>query len=127
MQNAALKPAGANDLEVLQELNRNYLRSAEHSDVRWYAENLAEDYMSTNPDGSLIDKEAFLARIAKPYPSSNLEAVDVRIRILGEIAIIHAGFRDRKRDGAVGKGQYTDIYARRLGRWLCVAAHFTRF
>ena len=124
---SALKQAGPSDLEILLELNRNYIRSAEQSDVRWYGENLADDYLSTNPDGSLIDKPAFLARIARPYPGSNLEAVDVRVRILGEVALIHAGFRDRRPDGAVGKGQYTDTYARRDGRWLCVAAHFTRF
>ena len=124
---SALKQTGASDLETLLELNRNYIRSAEQSDVRWYGENLAEDYLSTNPDGSLIDKPAFLARIARPYPGSHLEAVDVRVRIFGDVAIIHAGFRDRKPDGAVGKGQYTDLYARRDGRWLCVAAHFTRF
>jgi hypothetical protein len=47
--------------------------------------------------------------------------------ILGDVALIHAGFRDRKPDGQVGLGRYTDIWARRQGRWLCVATHFTRF
>lgn len=115
------------DLDILEHLNRCYIRAAETSDVRWYAENLAEDYLSTNPDGSLVDRATFLARMARPYPGTNLQAIDVRVRILGDVALIHAGFRDTKPDGQVGKGQYTDIYARRDGRWLCVAAHFTRF
>lgn len=118
---------GTRDLEALEELNRGYVRAAELSDVRWYEEHLAEDYLSTNPDGSLSDRAGFLARISRPYPGSNLEALDVRIRVLGDIALIHAGFRDRKRDGGVGEGRYTDIWARRGGRWLCVAAHFTRW
>jgi ketosteroid isomerase-like protein len=128
MQNAALEHAnaGANDLETLHDLNRNYVRSAETSDVRWYDEHLAEDFLSSNPDGSLVDRAGFLARMARPYPGANLEALDVRIRILGEVAIIHAGFRDTKPDGRVGAGRYTDIWARGQGRWLCVAAHFTR-
>jgi ketosteroid isomerase-like protein len=117
----------ARDLEALEELNRGYVRAAELSDVRWYEEHLAEDYLSTNPDGSLSDRAGFLARIARPYPGSNLEALDVRIRVLGDIALIHAGFRDVKRDGGVGEGRYTDIWARRGGRWLCIAAHFTRW
>jgi hypothetical protein len=117
----------ARDLEVLEELNRSYVRSAEFSDVRWYEEHLAEDYLSTNPDGSLIDRAGFLARMTKPYPGSNLEALDVRIRLLGDIALIHAGFRDTRPDGRVGEGRYTDIWARRGGRWLCIAAHFTRW
>jgi len=37
MQQAALKETDSSDLEVLLELNRNYVRSALESDVRWYA------------------------------------------------------------------------------------------
>ena len=126
MQNVVLDHTTANDLEILHDLNQTYVRSAETSDVRWYDEHLAEDFLSSNPDGSLVDRAAFLARMARPYPGSHLEAIDVRVRILGEVAIIHAGFRDTKPDGQVGTGRYTDIWARRQGRWLCVAAHFTR-
>jgi ketosteroid isomerase-like protein len=106
-------------------LDRSTSKHSE-SDVRWYAENLAEDFLSSNPDGSLVDRAGFLVRMGRPYPGSNLEAVDVRIRILGEVALIHAGFREKKADGGVGAGRYTDIWERRQGRWLCVAAHFTR-
>ena len=49
------------------------------------------------------------------------------IRILGDFAIIHSGYRDKKLTGDTGYGRYTDIYERRNGRWLCVAAHFMRF
>jgi hypothetical protein len=83
----------ADDLKTLQELNRHYVRSAGESDVRWYADNLAEDYLSTNPDGSLSDRAAFLERMARPYPNKDPEAVDVRIRVLGDVALIHSGFR----------------------------------
>ena len=116
----------ANDVDTLRELNRNYVRAAAERDVGWYADNLAEDYMATNPDGSFVDKAGFLARFAKPYPKQDFEAVDVSIRVLGEVALIHSGFLDRKPDGTVSKGRYTDIYARRKGRWLCVCAHFIR-
>jgi len=129
MQNTASKMGAANntDLEVLLELNRNYVRSAQESDVRWYSENLSEDFYITAPDGALLSKEAFLKRIANPYPGTNAEAVDVKIRILGDVAIIHSGFRDKRLTGEIWHGRYTDIYERRNGRWLCVAAHFMRF
>jgi hypothetical protein len=115
-----------NDLQTLQELNQGYVRSAEISDVRWYEEHLAPDFLSTNPDGSLADRAGFLARITHPYPGSRLRAEDVRIRLLGELAIIHAGFSYLKPGGEPGSGRYTDIWSRRDGRWLCIAAHFTR-
>jgi ketosteroid isomerase-like protein len=115
------------DLEALHELNRGYVRSAATSDVGWYAEHLAEDFLSSSVDGSIVDRAEFLARVARPNPNSNLEAVDVCIRLLGEVALIHAGFRYTKPDGRPGTGRYTDIWARRRGRWLCVSAHFNRF
>ena len=114
------------ELETLRELNRNYIRAAAESDVRWYDDNLAADYRATNPDGSFVDKAGFLARFAGNNPRRDYEAVDVNIRILGEVALIHSGFVDRRPDGSIGKGRYTDIYARRDGRWLCVCAHFVR-
>jgi hypothetical protein len=116
------------DREILQELNRNYVRSALESDVRWYSENLSEDFYITAPDGVLLNREAFLKRIANPYPGTEAEAVDVMIRILGDdVAIIHSGYRDKKLTGEISYGRYTDIYERRNSRWLCVAAHFMRF
>ena len=113
------------ELETLQALNRGYLLAAEKSDVAWYAEHLAEDYLATNPDGSLVDRAAFLKRIDRPYPGSALRAPEVRIQHLGDVALIHARFEDTAPDGRTRNGRYTDIWARRQGRWLCVSAHFT--
>jgi ketosteroid isomerase-like protein len=45
---------------------------------------------------------------------------------MGDFAIIHAATRYTKPDGAEGRGRYTDVWARRNGRWLCVSAHVTR-
>ena len=117
---------GARDLETLRDLNRNYIRSVRVSDVRWFDENLAEDFLNSNPDGSLVDRAGFLAHIARLGPVANLEVEDVRIRMLGELAIIHARTTYTKPDGQAGAGRYTDAWARRQGRWLCVAAHVTR-
>ena len=119
--------ADSADHEVLRELNRNYVRAALESDVRWYSENLSEDFYITAPDGVLLDRDAFLKRIANPYPGTEAAAVDVMIRILGNVAIIHSGFKDKRHTGETSYGRYTDIYERRNGRWLCVAAHFMRF
>ena len=129
MQKAVIETSESDsaDRAVLRELNRNYVRSALESDVRWYSENLSEDFYITAPDGALLDRDAFLKRIANPYPGTAAEAVDVMIRILGDVAIIHSGYRDKKLTGEIGYGRYTDIYERRNGRWLCVAAHFMRF
>ena len=114
------------DADILRRLNQNYIRSVQESDVSYFEEALAEDFMSTRPDGSLATRAEFLAQIARPAGISGLEAHDVRIRLLGDTAIIHARTSYTKPDGQPGAGRYTDVWARRQGRWLCVAAHVTR-
>lgn len=114
------------DVDILRKLNQGYIKSVQMSDVRWFDENLTEDFLNSNPDGSLVDRAEFLAQIARPVTIRNLEAQDVRIRIIGDVAIIHARTTYTKADGQTGAGRYTDIWARRKGRWLCVAAHVTR-
>ena len=114
------------DHEILEGLNRDYIRSVETSDVRRFSEILAEDFLCTKPDGSLIDKPEFLRQTAPASDLSDLEAHDVKIRISGDFAIIHARTSFRLTNGKAGSGRYTDIWERRNGHWLAVAAHVTR-
>ena len=117
----------ADDRRAIAELNRHYLRAAERGDVRWFAEHLAADFTCSLVDGSISDRAGFLERIARPHGASDFAAHDVRIRFVGELALVHAGFACTKPDGQPGRGRYTDIYAQHQGRWLCVSAHFNRF
>ena len=114
------------DTDVLRQLNQDFITSVRMSDVRRFDELLAEDFLNSNPDGSLVDRAGFLAQIARPCAVSNFDAEDVRIRIIGEIAIIHGRTVYNKPDGQAAAGRYTDVWSRRQGRWLCVAAHVTR-
>jgi hypothetical protein len=114
------------DIDILQMLNDGFVKSVQMSDVRWFEENLAEDFLNSNPDGSLVDRAGFLKQIARPAAISNLQAHDVRIRLLGDIAVIHGRTTYARPDGQAASGRYTDVWARRQARWLCVAAHVTR-
>ncbi len=116
----------ANDLQTLEQLNRDYISSVQNSDVRRFDEILAQDFLCSNPDGSLVDRAGFLVQTARPVTISNLEARDVKIRIMGDVAIIHARTTYTMPDGRAASGRYTDVWARRNGRWLAVSAHVTR-
>jgi hypothetical protein len=50
----------------------------------------------------------------------------VKIRILGDFAIIHAATSYTTPDGQQAHGRYTDCWARQNGKWLAVSAHVTR-
>ena len=114
------------DLDELTALNRDYIHSVQHGDVRRFDEILAEDFLCSNPDGSLVDKNQFLAQTARPMKITGLSAHEVRVRVLGDIAIIHARTKYTTANGEQRNGRYTDVWARRDGKWLAVSAHVTR-
>src|SRR5262245_35395907 len=113
-----------NDVPMLEQLNRAYVRAAQASDTRWFDEHLAACFMASNPDGSLVDRAGFLDRIGRPNPSKNMAAVDTGARIVGDLGIIDSGFRYTRPDGQAGAGHYTDVYGFIDGRWQCISAHF---
>jgi ketosteroid isomerase-like protein len=114
------------DLATLTALNRDYIASVQRGDVSRFEEILADDFLCSHPDGSLVDRKRFLEQTARPVTISNLEAHDVNVRLMGDFAIIHARTTFTLADGRQGGGRYTDVWARRGGRWLCVSAHVTR-
>lgn len=114
------------DLTQLTTLNDDYIHSVQHGDVKRFGEILADDFLCSNPDGSLIDRAQFLQQTAKPVTISNLQALDVKVRLMGDFAIIHAKTTFTMADGRAASGRYTDVWARRSGRWLAVSAHVTR-
>src|SRR5438046_5295459 len=97
------------DLDVLTALNRDYIHSVQHRDVQRFDEILAEDFLCSNPDGSLVDKDQFLAQTARPVTISGLVAHEVRVRILGDVAIIHARTSYTTAGGEPRNGRYTDV------------------
>jgi ketosteroid isomerase-like protein len=126
MPATAMRAATQFDHDVLEQLNRDYITSVQNSDVKRFEEILADDFLCSNPDGSLVDRAAFLRQTAKPVTISYLKAADVVIRILDDVAIVHARTTYTKPDGSAGGGRYTDVWVRRDGRWLAVSAHVTR-
>ena len=142
---ATARSALPSDHDVLVQLNTDYINSVQRSDVKRFDEILAPEFYCSNPDGTLVDRAAFLKQTAKPVTIVNLRAEGVMIRIFssahdlvqepvstsrdhaqGDFAIIHARTSYTTADGAQSGGRYTDVWARRNGRWLAVSAHVTR-
>jgi len=116
----------SSDLDQLTVLNRDYVASVQNCDVERFDEILAPEFYCSNPDKSLVDRAAFLKQTAVPVTIKNLIAQDVKIRILGEFAIIHAATSYTTADGTQAHGRYTDCWAKQNGKWLAVSAHVSR-
>lgn len=118
--------AMSDDVAALSELNDAYLESVKMGDVERFREMLADDFLCSAADGSVLDKTQFLELTAGPRTLRHLGGTDVRIRLFGDVAIIHAATTYTTMEGLEGRGRYTDVWARRDGAWRAVAAHVTR-
>ncbi len=114
------------DHEALAALNTDYINSVQNGDVKRFDEILAGEFYASNPDGSLVDRAGFLAQTAKPVTIKGLKADQVMIRMFGDVAIIHGRTTYTTAEGRVAQGRYTDVWAKRGGKWCAVSAHVTR-
>ncbi|MFF7680605.1 nuclear transport factor 2 family protein [Actinacidiphila glaucinigra] len=110
------------DLRILEQLNNDYVHADQFNDVQRFSELLGEDFVVQTP-GVTRDRAGFLEYIAKPRPFKDLAVHDVKIRILSDVALIHArATYTMLADGAAQEALYTDTYQKREGGWVCVSA-----
>ena len=110
------------DEKILRQLNDDYIHCDQDGDVGRYEEFLAEDFTATLPDLVFRDRREFLDLIAQPRPFTDLTLRDVKVRILGDVALLHGRVSYTTRhDGAQREALYTGTYQRRDGRWVCIA------
>ena len=112
----------AADVAILDKLNKDYVHSDQFNDVKRFSEFLAEDFIVQTP-GVTRNRAEFLEYIAKPRPFKDLAVHDVKIRLLGDVALIHGrATYTMLADGEEQEALYTDAYQKRDGTWVCVAA-----
>lgn len=112
----------AEDLAILEQLNLDYNHADQTSDAKRFSEFLAEDFVVQTP-GVTRNREEYLEYIAGPRPFKNLALVESRVRLLGDVALIHGRARyTLVSDGSEQEALYTDAYQKRDAVWLCISA-----
>src|SRR6201990_1351494 len=97
------------DVEILTQLNHEYVMSVRDADTKRFDEILAKDFLCTNPDASLLDRAQFIALIGKGARITDLREDQVNVRMMGnDFAIIHARIQYRSKAGVNRIGRYTD-------------------
>ena len=117
----------SSDVATLLALNDDYIRAVQACDARRFRELLGDDFLCSLSNGSQIDRGQFLAHLAAPAEISELQVHDVKVRVMGDFALVHARTTFRLPDGREGQSRYTDTWARRDGRWVAIAAQITRY
>ena len=114
----------AEAVATLHDLNAQYIRAFVESDVEWYDENLTDDFVCIRADGRRVDKAEFLRLIAEGPGVVGVSVDGIDVRPLGDVALVH-GVTSYIREGVPMSRRYTDVWHRRDGRWLAVAAQIT--
>src|SRR5262245_16959958 len=104
----------------------DFVASVQNSDVRRSMKSWRLSSIAQIPTNRWSIAPPSLSRSAKPVAIKNLQAHDVKIRIMGHFAIIHAATSYTTPDGQQAHGRYTDCWAKQNGKWLAVSAHVTR-
>jgi uncharacterized protein (TIGR02246 family) len=118
------------DIETLKKLNQDWLHSILNRDTVMLGRILAEDFVMITPIGSKNTRADNLETAASKtveVTSIQIDSVEVRL-VSNEVGLltawtsfaIHEGSKETK-----GKNCYQDVYAKRQGRWVAIAAHVT--
>lgn len=124
-------PSTANDLtQCLEALNRRWMESYVNGDVAYLEQYLAEEYVSTFPDGAVLDmKGAIHALLSGAVALHEMRASEMTVRVYGDAAVITEEStikaRVKGRDES-GQFRFTDVWIRLGERWLAVASQVTR-
>lgn len=113
------------DEVTLAQLNARYVDAFLAADVGWYKDHLADDFVCIDADGSVLDKARFLRQTAAGPDVAGYRLSQVRIRVFGDFALVHATGVFTRRDGTTGTSRYTDAYANTGGAWKAISAQIT--
>jgi ketosteroid isomerase-like protein len=133
---SAEKPApaatqtGSAEQELLK-LEREWLDAYTKRDVAAMERIEADDFIITFPNGQMSNKAQqveSLKRAAPAGPPPQFHTEETRVRLMGDVAIlmgIVVGKWQANGKEVVERNRYTDVWAKRGGRWQVVASHLS--
>ena len=120
---------GADDIATLKKLNEDWIHSYPSKDTATMSKIFADDIIMITPNGSRMSKREMLANTASPKQQIRSSKVDkVEVKLVGNVGLVMAEASFVSVDNgkeAPGRTGYLDIYEKRNGRWVAIAAHVT--
>jgi len=115
--------------KALYQLERDWASASIKKDTVAIDKFLAKDFVS-NFDGRTLNKAQLLAQIrSNPAKIESAENSDMIAMVFGDTAIVRGVYTEKSttngKDSSV-KGRYTEVYAKRDGRWQCVTQYTTK-
>ena len=116
--------------QEVEKLNRQWMESYVRRDTDFLERYLADDYVSTFPDGAVLDKNGEIEALKSGAVALiEMTPSEMKVRIYGEAAVITGQSTIKaKVNGQEVSGEYrfTDVWSKQGDRWLAVASQVTR-
>jgi ketosteroid isomerase-like protein len=116
--------------EEVGKLNRQWMESYVRRDIGFLETYLSDDYVSTFPDGSVLDKKSEIEALKSgAIALTEMTPREMLVRVYGETAVItgRSAIKAKVNGQEVsGELRFTDIWTKLSSRWLAVASQVTR-
>jgi len=117
------------DEKVLEKLNADWIASYPTKDTATLSRIFANDLVLVSPNGTHMSKQQIIANVASPGQQVRSSRVDkVEVRLLGNVGLVMAQASFVTIDNGkevTGKTNYLDVYEKKKGKWVAIAAHVT--
>ncbi|HVU58448.1 MAG TPA: nuclear transport factor 2 family protein [Puia sp.] len=121
----------SDDIALVKKLNEDWIHSYPGKDTATMSRIFADDLIMITPNGSRIGKQDILNNVSSPSQQVKTARVDkAEVKLVGNTALIFAEASFVTIDNSSGKEMtgrtsYLDIYEKRHGKWVAIAAHVT--
>ncbi|MEW6127014.1 MAG: FKBP-type peptidyl-prolyl cis-trans isomerase [Acidobacteriota bacterium] len=134
---AQKKSAGAKPVKAattggqaqFKKLEEDWVKAMIERDVKALNLILADDYFIIDPDGKTTDKAGTLEDIKSgAFKFESIEFSEFKVRVYGTTAVVNGGEVVKgsyNGQSITGAYRFTDVFARRNGRWLAVSSQLT--
>jgi ketosteroid isomerase-like protein len=111
-------------------LNRQWMQAYVTRDAGFLERHLSEDYVSTFPDGQVLDKKGEIEAMKSGMVTiSEMRPTEMNVRIYGNVAVITGQSTITATvsgQEASGNYRFTDVWAKGDSHWQAVASQVTR-
>ena len=125
----AVPPAAPSPEVGLVRLEQDYARALIAKDVAFLKAYYAPDWRGGDWMGFGSKTNIINMLLDRRYRVTSMKLRDLKVRLLGDVAIVQGVDEEVSAMGAQdtsGLWGFTDIFARRAGRWLCIASQTTK-
>jgi uncharacterized protein (TIGR02246 family) len=118
----------SSDADALKALNAAFIHGYMTKDTAKLSPIFADDFILINPSAQRRNKQEVLNGFVTSPHFLSCEVDTVEISLHGSIGLVHARAVFTTEDNTkktTGKTDYLDVYEKRKGRWVAIAAHVT--